>query len=516
MRQKDKETTMTTKLAVLKSCALILAGALLGAGQDKPEQTKTPLHAASQFKRMIDKGALGSEAKKPAKTFSGKIQKPAGQPDPGMVGSPQRPEVRIPVAGGKQAETVLTMESIHEADFAYFDSKAAQKMQAESIITGPRAGSSDSRAYLIGPTDGSIVAPTQTFTWSPGVGVQAYYLWVGSCHDCTDILDEDEGLNLSRTIALPNDGRIIYFTLFSLIDNNWYWVDYEFVASRPVVAAALTMPGNGWTVGDPQTFDWTLGAGIRDIWLSIGTCFQCGDILDEDEGLGTRRTVGLPSNGITLFVSLSSHGSDGNWYWINYQFRASNSAWVPVQVNITNNYLYPMNIFVNGTLVGSVDPSSTQYLDTRVNPLEVSFQLLQPILGGKTLGDPVNGYWSAINNPSGTYNFTAGYRLGATYYFLPQITNETGADLEIEVNGGYGSENRCDCYAPSYTQNVRAGYYQLFSNSNVRLFLEGNNYTGPYLYFGTEPNGNISPSGPLYSLVQNPSGLVSLAATFVP
>ena len=68
---------------------------------------------------------------------------------------------------------------------------------------------------------------------------------------------------------------------------------------------------------------------------------------------------------ITLFVTLYSHGSDGNWYWINYEFRASNSAWVPVQVNITNNYLYPMNIFVNGTLVGSVDPSNKQYLIRR-------------------------------------------------------------------------------------------------------------------------------------------------------
>jgi hypothetical protein len=507
---------MTTKLAALNSCALILAGALLGTAEDKPDRKKTPLSEALQFERMIDKGALGSEAKKPARTFSGQIQKPAGPQDLGMVGSPQRPEIRNPVDGGQRIETALTMGSIHKADFKYFYAKAAGGMRAESMTVWPKDESSDSRAYLISPADGSIVAPTQTFNWSPGSGVQTYFLWIGSCHDCTDILDEDEGLNLARTVALPDDGRIIYLTLFSLINNSWCWVDYEFVASRPVVAAALTTPGNGWTVGDPQTFDWNLGSSIRDIWLSIGTCFQCGNILYEDEGLATRRTVGLPTNGITLFVTLYSHGSDGNWYWINYQFRASNSAWVPVQVNITNNYLYPINIFVNGTLVGTVDPSNTQYVDTRVNPLEVSFQLLQPILGGKTLGDPVSGYWSAINNPSGTYNFTAGYRLGATYYFLPQITNDTGTALDIDVNGGYSSENRCDCYAPAYTQNVRAGYYQLFNNSNVRLYLEGDNYSGPYLYFGTEPNGNISPSGPLYNLVQKPSGLASLVATFVP
>jgi hypothetical protein len=63
---------------------------------------------------------------------------------------------------------------------------------------------------------------------------------------------------------------------------------------------------------------------------------------------------------------------------------------------------------------------------------------------------------------------------------------------------------------------VATGYYQLFSNSNVRLFLNGDNYTGPYEFFGTDANGQIAPSGPLYTLVASGSGIVNLDTNFAP
>ena len=88
--------------------------------------------------------------------------------------------------------------------------------------------------------------------------------------------------------------------------------------------------------------------------------------------------------------------------------------------------------------------------------------------------------------------------------------------LAIEVNGGLQAENRCNCVAPAYTDNVRAGYYELFNNSNVRLFYENTNYTGSYLYFGTDANGNVSPGGPLYQLVQPTTDLISLVANSLP
>jgi hypothetical protein len=56
----------------------------------------------------------------------------------------------------------------------------------------------------------------------------------------------------------------------------------------------------------------------------------------------------------------------------------------------------------------------------------------------------------------------------------------------------------------------------LFSNSNVRLFLNGDNYTGPYEFFGTDANGHIAPSGPLYTLVASGSGIVNLDTNFAP
>ncbi len=101
----------------------------------------------------------------------------------------------------------------------------------------------------------------------------------------------------------------------------------------------------------------------------------------------------------------------------------------------------------------------------------------------------MSGVFSTYNNPSGTYNFTVGNHIGNTDYFLPLITNHTYADLEIEVNGGLQPENRCNCTAPAGGTRIATGYYLWYSNSNVRLYENGTNYRGRYLFFGVDSNG---------------------------
>jgi hypothetical protein len=355
--------------------------------------------------------------------------------------------------------------------------------------------------------------PEQTFAWTAGSSVSEYYLWIGSCFQCADILDESEQLNLSRTVSLPNDGRIIYTTLFSFIGGSWYYVDYQFYTLNGEVPAYLSSPSNGATLGSPQTFTWTPGTKVTDYYLWVGSCQDCADILNENEGSNTSRTITLPVDGRTIFVTLYSF-INGNWYYYDYQFRAGILG--THRVFVTNNLAYNLDVFVNTVYVGTVSAYSTQYADVTVASLQLSFELVRPTLNGNVLGDSVAGYFDEIYSPSGNYSFNVTNQIGTDSYFLPLITNNTGFALEIEVNGGLQAQNKCNCDAPAYSTNVASGYYLLYANSNVRMFFPADNYTGPYIFWGEDANGTYSPGGSLPQYVQSNSGILYLTANSIP
>jgi len=106
-----------------------------------------------------------------------------------------------------------------------------------------------------------------------------------------------------------------------------------------------------------------------------------------------------------------------------------------------------------------------------------------------------------------------GYPVGSNYYFLPLITNRTSVGLEIEVNGGLQAENRCNCVASAGETRAASGYYLWYLNSNVRLFRNGANYSGSYIYFGVDSNGAGTP---LTNFVTGSDAEVELLATKAP
>jgi hypothetical protein len=509
---------MTIAFATPRIYAALLCGVFLpGAqaqGQTDVQRRFPELNSASAVRHVLERGAAGSASMKVRRAFSGNVQKPVMPAGAGLQGSAGRKRAQ---QAGSTPETAVALTATRKGVLETVDGHAAAsapKLQSQRAASAGTKATFDPRAQMISPPNGAIVAPVQTFTWTAGYNVDSYWLWIGSCYDCTDILDENEGTNLARTTALPTDGRILYVTLFSSIGNNWYWIDYQFVASdNTVIPAVFISPAYGATLGNPQTFTWTAGSNIADYHLWVGSCMDCTDILDEDEGTNLSRTLNLPADGRTIFVTLFSW-SQGNWYWYDYQFRASSV--LPVRVNVTNQLGYSLNVFVNGALMGSVDPYNTQGVDVAVTSLGVSFELIRPTLSGQPLGDAFAGYFDNIDQPSGTYNFIVGNQLGSDYYFMPLISNHTNVPVDIEVNGGLQAENRCNCDAPAGSDNVATGYYQLFSNSNVRLFRAGYGYTGPYRYFGTDADGNVAPSGPLYKIVASGSGVLHLTLNTAP
>jgi len=162
-----------------------------------------------------------------------------------------------------------------------------------------------------------------------------------------------------------------------------------------------------------------------------------------------------------------------------------------------NRLLYPVAITVNGQVLGRVGASSTaEQTVSAATALNVSFELVRPTVGNRAVGDEMVGIYNPIPNPGSqsSWTFTITNLIGSQYYFVPVITNPNNTARLLGVNMELQAENRCNCTVPANSSNVAAGYYRLFSNSNVRLYNDGSNYTGQYRYWvGSDVVNNVAP-----------------------
>jgi len=489
---------------------LIAAGACLAADQAIPQMRR----GTGSVK--VDAGLLGSKSRKPSKAFSGTPQMPVQTKTNGPKSAVSMPAPNRP--DGSTQNSVTISSGSRRAQLVDVNSTGAAARKAAALKAQDSTVTASSLAQMISPVYGSTLAAEETFAWTAASGADRYALWIGSCQDCVDLLDEDEAINLSRTVDMPLDGRRIYVSLFTRLNGNWYWIDYQFNASRDnqPVAAQLITPSNGSTLTSPQTLVWQAGNLVADYWIWMGTCFECNDVLNQDQGQNLSTTLNMPGNGGVTYMTLFSY-IGGNWYWYDYAFRNPSSA--PEQlvtVNITNQLAYALDIYVNGANVGSVPAFSTAGTTLPLSSLLLAFEVDQPRVGSQILGDAFAGYWNAISYPSGTYNFVVNNVVGNDVYFAPMISNQTPQALEAGVNVGLVAQNLCDCDVNAFTKNVLIGYYLLYSNSNVELFYHAANYTGPFVFWGQDQFGTMDSSGPLYQYVAVNSGLLQLIATNLP
>lgn len=164
---------------------------------------------------------------------------------------------------------------------------------------------------------------------------------------------------------------------------------------------------------------------------------------------------------------------------------------------ITNQLLYAINISVNGAVVGSVPAQSTRQTTSTAANIVLSWELVRPTVGGRPIGDPMAGSFTSVAGSTGTVNYTVDNLVGGQWYFAPAITNSGSQNWLMGVNMGLTSENRCNCVVNAGSSNVGLGYYKLFSNSNVRAYLQSNGYTGQYFYW---TNFTVSRGSGLVSL----------------
>jgi hypothetical protein len=86
------------------------------------------------------------------------------------------------------------------------------------------------------PNAGTLLGADPTFKWTPGSGVTAYKLWLGTTGVGSYDLFNSGNLPVTTTSVsaskLPSNGVTVYARLFSMIDGAWQSIDYTYKESN--------------------------------------------------------------------------------------------------------------------------------------------------------------------------------------------------------------------------------------------------------------------------------------------
>jgi len=222
----------------------------------------------------------------------------------------------LPITGGTVYVTLYSLVSGQWLNNAYIYTGYNQAA-AGGVITSPMPG-------------GTLVGPTQTFIWSPGMGgATNYWLDVGSTPGGNQY--EQSGalgdVTTTTVSGLPTDGSPVYVTLYSLIGGVWSANAYTYTAfSASSGLAVMQTPSPSTTLsGNQQTFTWSAGSGATAYWLDIGSG-PGGNQYYQSGNLGTALTTtvySLPADGSTIYVTLYSYVG-GQWLNNAYTYTSGN------------------------------------------------------------------------------------------------------------------------------------------------------------------------------------------------
>src|ERR1700677_1352918 len=171
----------------------------------------------------------------------------------------------------------------------------------------------DDKARMTSPAGAStLTSASGTFNWSPGTGVSELWMTAGSNPGTNDLFG-GRVTGTSQTLTLPTDGRRIFVRLWSLLHEGWRFNAYTYNAFKGAdPKAELTSPLNGSTLtSGTVNFEWNLGAGVDEVWLTLGLEPGTGDLLSMQE-TGTFRTVEVVPDGNPLYADLWSQ-INGVW-----------------------------------------------------------------------------------------------------------------------------------------------------------------------------------------------------------
>jgi hypothetical protein len=178
-------------------------------------------------------------------------------------------------------------------------------------------------AALLSPTPGlSTILGTSAvqFTWSNGIGVTSYKLFLGTTGPGSSNLYASSVTSGTTAVAptIPANGATVFAELGSLIGGVWQYENYQYTESGTLSAATLT-PSSG-ALSTSQPFTWSNGVGPAEYQLLLGTSGpDSSDLYSSGATTNTSATVTIPSNGVTVFATLKQL-IDGVWQSTAYTF----------------------------------------------------------------------------------------------------------------------------------------------------------------------------------------------------
>lgn len=165
-------------------------------------------------------------------------------------------------------------------------------------------------------------------------------------------------------------------------------------------------------------------------------------------------------------------------------------------ISIQNRLVCPVKIYINSKYVNTVAEGGIAVFVIESFPARVTFETVNFV--------PDADYMSGVfENVHDGQNLVITNVIGDEFYFFIRINNNSSRECEIVIDDGYVTEKRPGILRP-YAQNVSMGYYRLFSNSNVTLYCNDQEY-----FWGIRPN-QIQPPGSITEIVQPESGLLEL------
>jgi len=205
------------------------------------------------------------------------------------------------------------------------------------------------KAEILSPSTSTTLNTTEpTFTWSEGVGVSAYFIYVGSYRGGNDIdYQYHSRESQSHTSKIYLDGDKVYVRLWSYVGNSWQYSDYEFNTEYHKPEGNVipsfgfeddsTMP-SGWTTSnDLSSFEWDSAekiSGSNSIKL-IGDGETTVQLANQTTSLRRVRSVYLSgfskseniSEG-TYSLSLLATFTDNTQEWRHLNFNSGTNEWI--------------------------------------------------------------------------------------------------------------------------------------------------------------------------------------------
>jgi len=323
---------------------------------------------------------------------------------------------------------------------------------------------------ITSPSNSSTLSgSSQLFQWTAGADASAYWLTAGNSQGGNNYYNSGNLGNVLMVIAtgLPTNGSMVYVTLFTEVNGQWFYNQYTYTAFSPTTGlAVMQSPTPGTEIdGTQATFTWSAGMNAQNYWLDIGDSEYGNDIYQSGPlGIGTLSTTvsDLPNNGEMIYATLWTE-INGQWYYNEYQYQSGpNGCRLLYENGPVNGTVNAWGIDGGYSVADSFVPnnSTLNTFDFYVwqNPgdqmLSVQWSVTDSPLGGTVYGSGTvaspnltdtflftNGYGYNIDKISAS-GLNVGLISGGTYYLnLQNATMASGNPVYWDQNSGIGCQS---------------------------------------------------------------------------